>query len=323
MNMMDGISISQLVDELLAMPEQGLYDDLQSLNISIYIFDKNFDNLEELILFLTTDPRADSIIWEQNRQEDLQTLQLDVIRRLYNFVQSAMALVDHTRILYRKLYPNSEVFSEYQGRVNRDFANDPLSRFVQDLRVYCHHYKAPNIAVRVSVTPGPEGSIERKTVEISLKDLEIFDGWTSLSKKYLRTIQESMDVLKVLSEYKTKVMEFYKWFQACQIEIHKDEFELYRDKQRQIFLLMLERNIEGCFQNKDNMPFRGEEIFHMIFKPKDFEEISKIPAETPNRVQRAIELAEMHFAIPKEVRQKLILLYQEPGFFAPKPDRDQ
>src|SRR5262245_5663107 len=179
------------------MPEHRLLDELQGFNTSIYIFDKNFEALEEPINFLISDPRADSLIWDSDNRNNLNTVQLDIIRRLHNFVQSAMALVDHSRNLYNKLYLDTGRFPDYQARINQDFAKDPLSKFVQDLRRYCHHYKAPNLSVRVTVTQEEGKQIEKKTVELLVEDLNTFPDWTSLAKRYLSSLDEAVNILEV------------------------------------------------------------------------------------------------------------------------------
>jgi hypothetical protein len=240
---------------------------------------------------------------------------LDIIRRLHNFVQSAMALVDHSRNLYNKLYLDTGRFPDYQARVNQDFAKDPLSKFVQDLRRYCHHYKAPNLSIRVTVTQEDGKQIEKKTVELLVEDLNTFPDWTSLAKKYLSSLDEAVNILEVATVYRNKVLRFYEWFQSRQTEIHAEEFERHREKQRQIFLLMLERKIDGCLENKVNMPFRKEEIFQEIFTANEFEKLEKIDSKSPERAKLAIELAENYFLLPDKIKQKIIRLYQEPGFF--------
>jgi hypothetical protein len=311
------ISPGRLMDEILAMPEYEIRQQLLAFNTSIYIFDKNFKELHRLIDFLLNHPEAEMLLAERNKDR-LREVQIDIIRRLHNFVAASLSLIDHTRRLYNKLYADSDQFPEYQTKVDSEFKVDPLSQFVKCLRQYCQHYKAPDIGIKVTVTQSEEGMAERKQSILMLDDLKTFDSWNSHAKKYMGSQGEDIDILEVASAYQEKVIAFYKWFQSRQIEIHSDELERFESKQAEFALLIFEGRVNACLNSKNNMPYRGEEIFLGIFSSGDFETIEQIPIDSSERVKLSIKILEGYYPVSDELKEKILQLYGAPGFFAPR-----
>lgn len=317
-----GKRILELMQELAEMPEYQLVMQLQGLSISIYTFDRNYADLCNLITFLASDPRADSLFGLRNRDQ-LMLVMKDIIRLLHNYVASALSLIDHTRRLHKKLYADSGDFPDYQSRINRDFAQDPLSQFVRDLRRYCQHYRAPNLDVTESWNRGDERV--SRTVNLLVEDLRMFEDWSATATRYLDTAGEKVDVLEVATHYRNKVIAFYEWFQSRQGEIHAEEIQRFREKERELLLLMLEDEIDICFaKSRQGIPYRKEEIFLSIFTSKEFEEIDSIPPDSNRRSARAIELLEeRYFPVPEEIKQKIHRLYQQPDVSPQEESRSE
>jgi hypothetical protein len=310
-------SVGELMDQILAMPEYKLRQDLLGLNTSIYIFDTNYTELRRIIEFLTDDPNGQLLTAAENRDR-LHNVQVDVLRRLHNFVAATQSLIDHTRRLHTKLYSESGTFPEYQDQVEARFVNDPLSQFVQRLRQYCQHYKAPDIGIKVSVRRTERGFDERRVVFLGLDNLREFDGWNAPAKLYMDDLPEEVDVLEVVTQYRDKVIEFYRWFQSRQLEIHASDLARFEAKQTQLALLNLEWNVNACLNNKSDMPFRGEEIYIGILSSQELEELERIPTSSPERLSRAIEFIGQRLTIPPALKSRMADLYRESAFFAPR-----
>ena len=210
------------------------YQDLKGLDISVYIFNRNYTDLTNIIAFITKDPRGAMLHSDQNRDK-LEAFGYDVICRIHNYVAAAKSLVDHTHNLYRKLYEGNNLFPDYQARIDADFKHDPLSKFVQDLRRYCQHYKSPLI---MFTTTFDRDWHPIRTISIPLTNLQAFKDWSVPAKKYLSTIQEKVDVLEVATAYRDKVMAFHSWFRKRQLEIHADELKRLDDKKNELRSLM-------------------------------------------------------------------------------------
>jgi hypothetical protein len=82
------------------------------------------------------------------------------------------------------LYEDNNLFPEYQERVDNEFKYDPLSKFVQDLRRYCQHFKSPIVMFR---TTADGNGRPIRNISIPLDDLQAFKDWSAPAKKYLRT----------------------------------------------------------------------------------------------------------------------------------------
>ena len=77
-----------------------------------------------------------------------------------------------------------------------------------------------------------------RDISIPLDNLLAFKDWSAPAKKYLRTIQEKVDVLEVATAYRDKVIAFHNWFRSRQEEIHADELKELDDKKDELRELM-------------------------------------------------------------------------------------
>src|SRR5437764_906521 len=95
---------AELSYEIMHLPGYKLfYTDLKGLDISLYIFNRNFIDLKNIITFITTDPRAAKLHFPEKRRMS-EEFGYDVICRIHNYVAAAKSLVEHARNLYDKLY---------------------------------------------------------------------------------------------------------------------------------------------------------------------------------------------------------------------------
>lgn len=146
----NGRRIVELGNEIEKLPGfKHYYQNLKGLDISLHIFTRNYTDLKNIITFITTDPRGAIFYTVENRYK-LEEFGYDVICRIHNYVAAAKSLVDHTHNLTGKLYKINNLFPEYQEKIDDDFKYDPLSKFVQDLRRYCQHFKSPIVMFRTT-----------------------------------------------------------------------------------------------------------------------------------------------------------------------------
>jgi len=306
-----GHRIIALMKELQSMPEYELVTSLTGFNISIFTFDKNFIELKSMIEFLTTDPRADHLFWLRNRDQLSQVL-YNIIRLLHNYVASALSLIDHTMRLHHKLSSQPPRFPEYGARVASEFTSDPLTQFVRGLREYCQHYRSPNLSVKVSWKPGDER--ETRTIWLLKDDLVSFDGWSAPAKAFLATVADNVNVLETATTFREKVIDFNRWFQERQQQIHAPEIENYRVKENELLTLTLEDKIELALANKDrDIPRERDEIFLSIFSSSEFAELETFALDSPERAERATELLQRYYPVPEHIKQGIMRWYLEVG----------
>jgi hypothetical protein len=300
------------------MPEYRLHQKLESLGISIYIFERNFAELRDLLVALASGPQAESLYAVKNHDK-LVMLARDVIRRLHNFVAASMSLESHTRNLYRDLYADGDRFHDYQHRVDKDFAQDPLSHFIKCLRQYCQHYQALDLLLTTSWSE--ENERLARTIGPSLDNLRSFSRWTPEAKTYLRSLDKQVDLLEVAIAYRSKVVSFYQWFGARQSEIHAVELQSLEAKRTDLTLMELEDKVDVCLAwDGEGMPFRNDEVFLGIFSSKEFEALEKIDTQSPDHAAHAIQILDNYVPVSENLKGKITRMYQLPGLFVPRAE---
>ncbi len=213
----------QLNKELAAMPDMKLRQQEESLKLSNYIFDTNYAELRTLLDFFVDDPKSETLALSANRDR-LNGIQLDILRQLHNFVAASLTLIEHTRNLYQELYRDSGKFSDYPKRIREEFETDPLSQFLKGLSKYLQHNSSPEIFVEESFSQNAyEKPVPQKRVLIYTTDLIAFDGWNRTAKKYLN--KPAIDLLELADSYRTKVLDFQRWFTDRQNEIQREQLE--------------------------------------------------------------------------------------------------
>lgn len=120
-----GKKILFLMNEIENMPERDLVVQMQSLGISIHIFNRNYQDLIRFLNAITTEYDEADLDWSENSNR--LAIAMDVLRLLHNYVASAVSLLEHTRNHYKKLYTKTKKFTDYQEKVNNEFAKDPLA----------------------------------------------------------------------------------------------------------------------------------------------------------------------------------------------------
>lgn len=304
-----------LSNELWNMPEYKLYRDLQGIDISISTFHNNYVILNEFLTFLTTDEQAHHLFTVRNHDK-LHEAGSHVVLCLHNFVAAAQSLVEHSRNLYvGRLNKSIQLFSEYKERMNREFASDPLARFVICLRHYCQHYKAPSISV-ITTTTFSDSSLVRK-VYLPLDSLRTYDGWNSEAKAYMKTIDSNgVDIQQVAMIYHDRVMKFHQWVQERHEEMYANEFLRFRAKEREVLLLQLEIAVEhylsSLSKGNSHLWNRLDIFTHLLFS-KDFARLEQEPVTPYEQACLAIALCEqkLEISLPERVKEKIFQIYEE------------
>ena len=245
----------RLVKELRDSAEQKRLDQVNHFQASVLVFDTNFKELKDTLLF-HNDHRQSQSLWKVENRQLLHAYQLNVTRLLHNFVASAQSLIDHTRFFYRKLYEPDNLFPDYQEEIRKRFLKHTLSCFIKDLRQYAQHYQVPSLSSSLRYERGkPDFEV---SMNMDKNDLLEFSGWKANSKTFLADSDDKIDVLKLFQEYHTHIMSFQSWFSEKQKEIHKNDFayvSLMKSK--------LKKNELGKF------------VKSMIKSPKSIEEIEE------------------------------------------------
>ena len=207
-----------------------IYRSLQALQSSFQVFEGNFAELVKLLEPLE-DPREALFNYAApDKRENLDNLIEETKRLLHNFLASVKSLVDHTRVIVNRLYPEDHEFrGEYQRKLNQDLANNVLQKFVQNLRNYTQHYTLPILALQITFLG--ESNDLNMTLRMDIEILKQWDKWGS-SRAYLDSLKDGLPIIALASRYYILIQDFYIWLSERQSEIHQADFDLLEKMQQ-------------------------------------------------------------------------------------------
>lgn len=305
--MSHGREIVALMKEIEVMPEFRLYTQIRDLEMSEFTFLGNYADLERNINVLCGESTPTQIFAVRNRDR-LEAVMFHIARQLHNFVAASSSLIDHTRNLYNKLNvgKGKKLFSEYQTRVDRDFATDSLAQFVNGLRKYCQHYRMPAI-VLATVYPTMQEPPQR-AIMLQKPQLLEFDGWNSHAKRYLEQMPDRVELLAVATTYREKVEAFHNWFGERERAIFAPEIQRFREKEQRRVTMTLEDMIDAY--TGQGSPLTKEDCFLSLFISQDYVELEQTLPDSRERVDKIIEIIERNVPISDEMKNKIIALFQ-------------
>lgn len=206
-------------DQLQASPEREIYRNLQALSASYGVFAVNYNELIKYLKHLEN-PRESLPLYNNIDKKKEVNLLIDETSRLFhNFLASAKTLVDHTRVIVKRLYSNQEFIKEYQAKIDQDIANNDVQKFVQHLRNYTQHYTLPIPALQIEFTEDIEMSMR-----LDVNILKQWGEWKS-SRSYLETLGDKLCLISLSNEYFVLIQNFYQWLTERQAQLHKSDIE--------------------------------------------------------------------------------------------------
>jgi hypothetical protein len=197
-----------LFGEIEHHPGTRILNELRAYGTCIRILGGNSVQLRMLIKTLE-DPADPAGVQPYDRRSHCHNLLEEVVRLFHNFLSSVSTLIDHTRNLMKRDFIHTNHATEYQTLVNKTFATDPFAKFIQDFRDYVTHRAIPIVGLTTTVGKQDDCISE---IEIDLKELAKWRGWTAPSRTYIATQGESIRLLKLVDDYEAKVKGFNERF---------------------------------------------------------------------------------------------------------------
>lgn len=196
---------------------------LHARSFSLNIFKMNALELTEATRKVR-DPDQGLALMSQDNKEAGQQAHRELSRHIHNFVASAKTLVDHTRVFVEEHYADTPVISSCKAQITSTFSNDPVSKFVHDLRNYMLHKGLPNSHMFMSFEQdpkNPERGAELTTgIRLDTASLLEWSGWTAPAKQYLDRAGKHIDIHQFVEEYLVRVNRFHNWLEALLREHH-------------------------------------------------------------------------------------------------------
>lgn len=166
---------------------------------------------------------------EEHRKTSGVQAHMEVVRLFHNFLASAKSLIDHTRVFVEEHYEGTPLMQAYQQKIDADFTNDMLMKFIQDLRNYMLHRALPEGSMSFSITRNPDTNAQdmMSTIYIDKKGLLTWSKWTKPSLSFLYAADDKIRISQISAAYGERVLGFTEWFDKRLHKHHETDIEAF------------------------------------------------------------------------------------------------
>lgn len=214
---------------------------LETLQVNYFVFSRNYSELMKLLKSVQV-PEKTLDLWSLKNRDKLNIVINEVVRLFHNYLASAKTLVDHTRVLIRAWYRESDFLHEYEGQVNSRFTTNSLSGFFEGLRNYSLHYTLPlaNASMKVNFKQGGKNASIDFTFVLHKVDLLYWSQWPSKARPFLDAAEDEISINEIVEEYFLIVERFHIWLYERLIQIHSKDLEWLEEMNVRILSLLSE-----------------------------------------------------------------------------------
>lgn len=275
---------------------------LNHFDYSLRLFENNHRELLSVIDFICDERVGLELFAVVNSWKLNETLSY-LGFKLHNYVCSAKSLIDHSRVLYSRVYTeNAPKFDDYETEVKERFDENSLSKFVEFLRTYCQHEKMPSIGTSMSFDSHSDGGFIF-TVTIDSARLLESSSIKSLAKKFIREQGGSIDLRKTINNYHSQVTEFYQWVRIRQQELHSEDISLVNNHFREKRIKAINKFIDSYSKYKDSGTIK-EQLFP-ILSNDTYRDLDKYKDDLNMWLECAIGVIESDVLLPESIKNSL------------------
>ncbi|MCM2131960.1 hypothetical protein [Larsenimonas rhizosphaerae] len=275
---------------------------LRHFDYSLKLFENNYQELLSVIDFLCDEKVGLELFSVINRWK-LNEVLFHLGFKLHNYVCAAKSLIDHARVLYRRVYEEKVLkFKDYEEEVRARFEKDALSKFVEFLRSYCQHEKLPFINASMEFdSQSEEGFVFN--VYLDSSELLKSSSIKSLPKSFIKQKGDNINLRNVVNDYHFKVTDFYRWVKIKQQEIHNEDFELLRICFKDEQVRAISNFISSYYDSKGTSSIK--EQFYTILSEDNYKELEQYKENETKWLECAIELIESNVVLPEGIKADL------------------
>ena len=221
--------------ELHASPEMVYLNRRKLRAFTVNIFRGNFNELMKACELVENPQIGLQLMSEEHRRTLGTQAHMEVMRLFHNFLAAAKSLIDHTRVFVDDYYRGTSLAQAYQQKIQTDFADDPLMRFIQDLRNYMLHRALPGGSMSLSMTRNQETNAQdmKSTVGVDKKAIETWEKWTKPSLEFLAATDDEIQISQISGAYGERVVEFTEWFDTELHKHHGADIEVFERLQKE------------------------------------------------------------------------------------------
>jgi hypothetical protein len=208
----------EIFDRIRQSEGERIYWEQESLRASYVVFSKNYEALRAVIEGFEN-PDNGSRFLSIGKRQLLKLIQLENMRHLHNFLAGASTLIDHTRVMVRRLYANHPFQHEYQAKRAEIFNGTGPAGLVKGLRNWMVHKGIVPVVIVTTFEPRTTSSIV-----LNIKELRLYDGWDGQTKAFLSSCDSDPRLLNIVESYHAKVEHLYTWLGERMSQIHSAAF---------------------------------------------------------------------------------------------------
>lgn len=201
-----------------------------------------------------------------NREEGNQ-VHREMTRLVHNFVASAKTLVEHTRNFMKEHYSDTSVYEKYCNQIKINFVNEPITKFIEDLRNYMLHNGLPPTQMYLEMKSDPNlgnnTGFMKTGIRLKTDELLKWKNWTAPAKKYLENADDFIDIYHFAEEYSRKVKNFHVWLNKELDDFHAEDLNEFEKLKTDLNSYRTETYdvIDTEQFSEKNTSFKQEEIF--------------------------------------------------------------
>ena len=201
----------KLIQEIHSSFAYRVHGRLETLRVNYFVFSRNYGELRRALEGFSNSKKTFELLDSRSR-EKLDIIISEVIRLLHNYLTSAKTLIEHTRIVIREWYKETDFLQEYNDEVKARFSNNSLAAFIQELRNYSLHYTLPlaNASFSVNMIEGGKGGTIDFAFILNKSSLLHWSGWkkNKQAMEYLNNSEDEISVNLISEEYFPKLKTF-------------------------------------------------------------------------------------------------------------------
>jgi hypothetical protein len=275
---------------------------LRHFDYSLRLFESNYQELMSVVDFMCNE-RVGLELFAVVNHWKLDEVLTHLGFKLHNYVCAAKSLVDHSRVLYRRVYTEkAPKFDDYESEVKGRFEENPLSKFVEFLRTYYQHEKLLPIGTSLRFdSQSDEGFIF--TVTANSDELLKSSSIKSVAKKFIREQGDSIDLRKVINGYHTQVIDFYQWVRDRQQELHSKDISLVSQHFQDERVKAINDFITSYSIHERSGTVK--EQLCTILSRDTYRELDQYKDDDAKWLERAIEVIESDVVLPEVIKSSL------------------
>lgn len=226
--------IKELYDKMVNSSESKIKHKIWMFKNNFCICDGNFNDLQKFYNRINAQDFMCELKTMPDRQKHIELINLDMLRRISNYLSSAFSLVGYARDYMKENYSDTETLQVYEKYIKENFIDNNLTKFIQDLRNFFLHNGINGFSYSLSAI-GPNVNDVKFSTTIQKRNLNKGSYFTTKSKEYMLTLPESIDIMVEIQKYHKLVLELYTWLFGYLNDLHKEDISKAKKYEQEYF----------------------------------------------------------------------------------------